>query len=297
MTKGRILVSGSSGPIGTALLPRLAQGDYQVMRLVRAASGGIPWDPAQPLDPRLVSGFAGVIHLAGEPIVGRWTEAKKRRIYESRTAGTQNLANALAGAEERPRVLISASAIGFYGSRGDELLCENSASGQDFLSAVCRDWESSTGAALQAGIRTVHARFGLILSRHGGALPKMLTPFRLGLGGRVGNGRQWWSWIHIKDVVEAIVHALENASLQGPVNVVAPAPVRNSRFTKILAELVDRPAWFPIPGFAARLVFGQMADELLLASQRVEAAKLRDHGYRFAYSELPNALEALLRRR
>jgi len=296
MTRGRILVSGASGAIGAALLPKLGEAGYEVIRLVRGDSGGIPWNPAQPLDPTSLAGFAAVVHLAGEPIVGRWTEAKKRRIYQSRKDGTDNLAKALARAREKPRVLVSASAIGFYGSRGDELLRETSASGQDFLSSVCRDWEVSTGAAAQAGIRTVHARFGLILSRHGGALPRMLIPFRLGLGGRVGDGRQWWSWVHIQDAVGAIIHAIENASLEGPVNVVAPNPVTNAVFTKTLAGVLDRPAWFPLPSFAARVVFGEMADELLLASQRVEPAKLDESGFRFQYRELPHALQDLLSR-
>jgi len=296
MATGRVLLSGASGPIGKALAPKLRERGHEVVRLVRGpASGGtqIHWDPAQPVDPGSVAGFDAVIHLAGETIVGRWTEGKKRRIHESRATGTRNLTTALAKAAQKPQVLVSASAIGFYGSRGDQILREESSSGHDFLSAVCRDWEANTQAARQVGIRTVQTRFGLVLSRDGGALPKMLPPFRVGLGGNIGNGKQWWSWIHIADVVGAILHVLDNASLEGPVNVVASVPVTNRVFTKTLAETLHRPALFPMPAFAARLIFGQMADELLLASQRVEPARLSASGYRFQYTELRNALEHL----
>lgn len=301
----RVLVSGASGPIGAALLPKLRDSGYEVVRLVRGTAASlkdgvpkdeltIPWDPMQPLDPAAVSGFAVAIHLAGEPIVGRWTDAKKRRIHESRAAGTRNLSNALAKAAQKPRVLVSASAIGFYGDRGDEVLREESSSGHDFLSAVCRDWEANAQAAAQAGIRTVNTRFGLILSREGGALPKMLPPFRMGVGGNMGNGRQWWSWIHITDVAAGILHVMDNDTLQGPVNFVAPNPVTNASFTKTLAAALHRPAIFPVPAFAARLAFGQMADELLLASQRVEPAKLVASGYAFGYTDLRKALDNLV---
>jgi uncharacterized protein len=297
MSRGKVLVSGASGPIGAALLPRLRAQGYEYVRLVRGTASGnnqIRWDPAQPVDPASVAGFDAVIHLAGETIVGRWTEGKKRRIHESRAAGTRNLADALAKSPQKPRVLVSASAIGFYGSRGDEILREDSSSGHDFLSAVCRDWEANTQTATRAGTRTVQTRFGLILSRDGGALPKMLPPFRLGLGGNMGSGRQWWSWIHIADVVGAILHVMDSAGLQGPVNFVAPNPVTNAGFTKTLAEVLHRPALFPVPAFAARLIFGQMADELLLSSQRVEPVKLAAGGYRFEYTDLRNALENLM---
>jgi uncharacterized protein (TIGR01777 family) len=298
MTAGRVLVSGSSGPIGSALLPKLREHGYEVVRLVRGAPSRqdqIGWNPLQALDPATVSGFHAVIHLAGESIVGRWTDAKKRRIHESRAEGTRNLSNALARTTIKPTVLVSASAIGFYGSRGDEILREDSSSGQDFLAAVCRDWEANTQPAVQAGIRTVQTRFGLILSRDGGALPKMLPPFRMGAGGNMGNGRQWWSWIHIDDVARGILHVINNAGLQGPANFVAPNPVTNSEFTQALAGVLHRPALFPMPAFAARLLFGQMADELLLASQRVEPAKLANSGYRFEYSDVRLALASLLR--
>jgi len=247
------------------------------------------------LAPEVVSGFDAVIHLAGESIVGRWTVAKKTRILESRTVGTRHLAEALAKASQRPRVFISASAIGYYGSRGDEILREDSPSGNDFLSEVCRQWEAATQPAVEAGIRTVNLRIGVMLSAEGGALQKMLLPFRMGLGGRIGDGRQWWSWITIDDLVGAVHHAMKTDLLQGPVNAVAPKPVRNAEFTNVLAEVLHRPAIFPMPAFAARLAFGQMADELLLASQRVEPSKLVASGYPFQHFELKPALERLLR--
>src|SRR5580704_13707418 len=213
----KILVSGSSGLIGAALVPALQSNGYEVVRLVRgaSASGRVGWDPARPLAPESVSGFEVIIHLAGESIVGRWTEAKKRRIRESRVQGTRALAAALAKAPQPPRLLISASAIGYYGDRGEETLREDSASGSGFLPEVCREWEDATEPATKAGIRTVQVRFGLVLSRHGGALQKMLPPFRMGIGGNMGNGRQWWSWIDIDDLVGAVQHVIKTEALQG----------------------------------------------------------------------------------
>jgi uncharacterized protein len=256
----------------------------------------ISWDPYRSLAPESVSGFNAVIHLAGESIVGRWTAAKKKLILESRVHGTRNLAEALARTNPRPQVLISSSAIGYYGSQGDHLLTEQSTSGSDFLSEVCRQWEAAAQPAAQAGIRTVQFRTGLVLSSEGGALQKMLPPFRFGLGGNMGNGRQWWSWIDANDWVGAVHHVLKTDLLQGPVNAVAPKPVTNAEFTKTLASVLKRPAIFPMPAFAARLVFGQMADELLLSSQRVEPTKLVASGYPFQYSELRKALEAILKK-
>jgi uncharacterized protein (TIGR01777 family) len=295
----RILVSGVSGPVGAALLPSLREGSYKVIRLVRGTASGdeqISWDPAKPLPAESVSGFEAVIHLAGESIVGRWTAAKKARIRDSRVLGTRNLAEALSATSERPRVLITASAVGYYGNRGDELLREDSSPGQDFLAEVCREWEAATKMAARNGIRTVNLRFGLILSSAGGALKQMLVPFRMGVGGRIGDGRQWWSWIDVSDVVGAIHYVMKTDQLQGPVNVVAPKPVTNAEFTSTLAEVLHRPAIFPMPAFAARLAFGEMADELLLASQRVDPTKLNSSGYRFQHSELKPALEDILKR-
>jgi uncharacterized protein len=294
----KVLVSGASGLIGSALLPALQSNGYEVTRLVRGAASGksdIAWDPSRPLAAESGSGFDAVIHLAGESIVGRWTEAKKLRVRESRAQGTRNLAEALAAASQRPRVFISASAIGYYGDRGDETLREESSSGSGFLPEVCRAWEAAAEPATKAGIRTAQVRFGVVLSELGGALRKMLPPFRMGLGGNMGSGRQWMSWIDINDVVGAIQHAMKTDALRGPVNVVGPNPVRNSEFTKTLASVLSRPAMFPMPAFAARLVFGQMADELLLASQQVEPAKLLSTGYVFRKPELRSAFENILR--
>ena len=298
----RILVSGVSGPIGTALLssfePELEPRGTQTVRLVRrrTQSGAeVAWNPLAPLSPAKVSGFDAVVHLAGESIVGRWTEEKKKAIRESRVQGTRNLAAALAETEAKPSVFVCASAVGFYGNRGDELLREESLGGQGFLSEVCREWEDASRIAAEAGIRTVNIRIGLVLSAKGGALRSMLTPFKLGLGGRIGSGQQWWSWIHVDDIVRGIHHVIRTESLSGPVNLVAPKPLRNAEFTKVLASVLGRPAFFPVPEFALRLAFGGMAaDELLLASQRVEPGKLTASGYTFRFRELRAALENLL---
>jgi uncharacterized protein (TIGR01777 family) len=295
---GKILVSGSSGLIGAALLPVLQSSGYEVTRLVRGASGQgrIGWDPARPLAPDSVSGFDAVVHLAGESIVGRWTDAKKRRIRESRVQGTRNLAEALAAPPQRPQLLISASAIGYYGDRGEETLREDSSSGDGFLPEVCREWEAAADPAIQAGIRAVQMRIGVVLCASGGALQKMLPPFRMGVGGNIGGGRQWMSWVDIGDLVGAIQCIIKTDTIRGPVNAVAPNPLRNGEFTKTLASVLSRPAIFPMPAFAARLVFGQMGDELLLASQRVEPAKLIASGYVFQKPDLRAALEAILKR-
>jgi uncharacterized protein (TIGR01777 family) len=294
----RILVSGVSGPIGAALLPSLKASGWSVVRLVRGTTTGegqIAWDPAVPIDPQAVSGFDAVIHLAGESIFGRWTAAKKAKIRESRVAGTSNLAQALAQAEEKPRVFVCGSAIGYYGNRGDELLSEESAPGTGFLAEVCQEWEEATTPAVQADIRTAHLRTGIVLSPKGGALKAMLLPFKLGLGGRTGDGRQWMSWIDVRDMVGAIHHILKNDLIQGPVNMVAPRPVMNAVFAATLANVLSRPAIFPMPAFAAKLVFGEMGEELLLGSQKVEPGRLISSGYPFRYRELKVSLEGLLK--
>ena len=298
----RTLVSGVSGPIGTGLLAsfasQLERQDTQIVRLVRGRTrdaAQVSWDPLAPLSPAAVSGFDAVVHLAGKSVVGRWTEEKKQAIRDSRVQGTRNLAAALVRSEVKPRVLICASAIGFYGNRGDEVLREESAAGQGFLPEVCRQWEDASRIAAEAGIRTVNLRIGLVLSAKGGALGKMLAPFKLGLGGRMGSGRQWLSWIHVDDIVSGIHHAMRTESLAGPVNLVAPNPVRNAEFTMVLASVLRRPALFPVPEFALRLVFGkQAADEMLLSSQRVEPGKLLASGYEFRFRELRAALEDLV---
>lgn len=292
---GKILVSGVSGPIGAALLPALQQRGYQISRLVRGGASGpnqISWTPGQAIPAESISGFDAVVHLAGETIAGRWTNAKNRRIRESRVPATQALAESLARATPPPKVFVSASAIGYYGNRDDQVLHEDSAPGKGFLSGVCIAWEAATEPAARAGIRTVQIRNGVVLSPKGGALGAMLTPFRLGLGGNMGNGRQWWSWIDVQDVAGTILHVLNTENLHGPVNGVSPNPVTNAEFTKVLASVLSRPAIFPMPAFAARLVLGEMADELLLASQRVQPTKLLASGYQFRHPDLRTSLEA-----
>jgi uncharacterized protein len=291
----RVLISGASGLIGAALVSSLEQAGAEVVGLVRGPArnaGQISWDPTGDLAPPAVSGFRAVIHLAGESVVGRWTAAKKKAIRASRVRGTRTVASALAQTKTKPRVFVCASAIGFYGDRGDEILKEESASGRGFLPEVCREWEDASLICAEAGIRTVNLRIGLVLSARGGALPKMLPAFKLGLGGRLGSGKQWWSWIHVDDIVGAVHHAMQNDAVSGPVNLVSPNAARNEEFTKVLASVVRRPAFFPVPGFALRLAFGRAAaDELFLASQRVEPAKLRASGYAFRFDDLRAALE------
>ena len=296
----KVLLSGSSGLVGSALVPALASGGHEVVRLVRSQprdASEVRWDPeAEEIDAARLRGVDAAVHLAGESIAaGRWSTARKARILVSRDKGTRLLAEALAGLEQRPQVLVSASAVGYYGDRGEETLTEDSGSGSAFfLSNVCRQWEAATEPAADAGIRVVNLRFGIILSSTGGALPRLLTPFRLGVGGTLGSGKQFMSWIAIDDVVEAIVHILTTEALRGPVNAVAPQPVTNREFTKTLGRVLGRPTVFPMPAFAARLAFGEMADELLLASQRVEPAKLLASGYRFRFPDLESALRHLL---
>ena len=293
----RVLVSGVSGPIGAALLPYLQSQGAQIVRLVRGpakAPDQISWDPLKPVVPEAVSGFDTVIHLAGESVMARWTESRKKSMRDSRVLATQHLAASLAQAQSRPRVFICASAVGFYGNRGDEVLTEESGGGRGYAADLARDWEGASKVAADAGIRTVNLRIGLVLSARGGALGKMVTPFKLGLGGKVGSGRQWTPWIHVDDIVGAIHHALRTESMSGPVNLAAPNPARNEEFTRVLASVLRRPAVFSVPAFAVRLAFGQMGDELLLGSKRVQPAKLLSSGYAFRFAQLKTALEDLL---
>lgn len=294
----KILVTGATGLVGSALTSSLAVGGHDVVRLGRTASeaGDVRWDPeGGVLDAGALEGVDGVVHLAGENIAtGRWTAEKKRRIRESRVRGTRLLAETLAGLERSPRVLVSASAIGYYGDRGDEELRETSSAGAGFLSDVCREWEAATEAAQGKGIRVVHARLGVVLSTGGGALAKMLTPFKLGAGGIIGNGRQYMSWITLDDTVAAVSHLLATDSVDGPVNVVAPGTVTNHEFTKTLGRVLRRPTLFPMPAFAARLAFGEMADALLLASTRVKPAALLESGYAFRHDSLEEGLRHVI---
>jgi uncharacterized protein (TIGR01777 family) len=297
----QVLVSGSTGLVGSALCPLLTTGGHQVTKLVRGEPkpGEAHWDiQAREIDAEALSAADAVVHLAGESIAaGRWNTAKKARILNSRVEGTRLLCEALAKLTRPPQVLVCASAIGYYGSRGDEWLDESSAPGDGFLADVCRQWENATRPASDAGIRVVNARFGVILSPRGGALAQMLFPFKTGGGGVISSGKQFWSWISLDDVVGAIHHALLNENLHGPVNVVAPNPVTNTEFTKTLGKVLRRPTIFPLPAFVARLVLGEMANELLLASQRVRPRKLTETNYEFRHPELETALRAMLGRR
>jgi uncharacterized protein (TIGR01777 family) len=296
----KILITGSHGLVGKALISELSKDQHEIVSLVRHNSGSkseIEWHPNQgAIDSDSVSGFDIVVHLAGESIAsGRWTDEKKRKIRESRVMGTTLLSQSLARSTKPPAVFISASAIGYYGNRGAELLEEKSAPGNDFLAEVCVAWEKATGEAEARGIRTIHARFGIILDQEGGALAKMLTPFRMGVGGRIGDGKQWMSWIALVDVIKGLKFVIENNSITGPVNFVAPNPVTNGEFTKTLGEALSRPTLFPMPSFAARLAFGEMADALLLSSAKVEPKRLRESGYRFEFENLQPALAAILK--
>ena len=296
----KIIVSGATGLVGSELLPLLQAGDYGVSRLVREYSavdgGDVFWDPAAgELDTAALEGVEAVVHLAGENIAaGRWNNARKKRIRESRVDGTRLLCAKLAEMPTPPRVLICASAIGYYGERGDEELAEEAGAGEGFLPDVCREWEESTEAAVSAGIRVIRLRIGIVLSPRGGALRKMLTPFKMGVGGKVGNGHQYMSWISLDDLAAAIVHCIENESISGAVNAVAPESVTNKVFTKTLGKVLRRPTMFPLPVFAAKLAFGEMAEALLLCSSRVVPKALSESGFEFTHPELESALRHLL---
>lgn len=293
-----IAVTGSHGLIGSALVPFLTTGGHRVVRLVRSrpAPGDVLWDAATGrFDPEALGSVDAVIHLAGENIAaGRWTESQKRRIRESRLRTTGGLSHAIAALDRPPSVLICASAIGFYGDRADEPLSEDSPAGTGFLADLARDWEAATEPAAARDLRVVHTRFGVVLSPRGGALKAMLPVFRIGLGGRLGPGSQWMSWISIDDTIGAIYHALHTADLSGPVNVVAPAAVRNRAFAETLAKLLGRPALGPVPAPLLRLVVGEMADEALLASARVTPLRLSGTGYHFRHATLDAALSHVL---
>jgi uncharacterized protein (TIGR01777 family) len=293
----RVAVSGGSGFIGSAVVQRLQAGGHQVSRLVRGTPkpGEIHWIPAGALDAAPLEGFDAVVHLAAENISGRWTATKKARILNSRVQGTLTIAAMLARLQRKPKVLVSASAIGFYGSRGDETLDESSPPGADFLAEVARQWESATEAASRAGIRVALLRFGVVLGESGGALKQMLRPFKLGVGGRIGSGQQWMSWVALEDAAGAVEHAILNDSVRGPVNVVAPQPARNSEFTKTLGEVLHRPTMFPMPEFAVKIAFGEMGESLLLGSQRVMPKKLVEAGYQFKFPELKAALASVMK--
>ena len=294
-------MSGASGLLGSALVRSLEGDGHTVMRLVRdraqaGREGAAFWDPrGGDIDRGALEGADAVVHLAGESIFGRFTEAKKERVLRSRVEGTSLLARAVAELERKPRVLVSASGIGYYGDRGDEPLDESSTKGEGFVADVVEAWEGATEPARAAGVRVITLRSGVVLSPDGGALAKMLTPFKLGVGGRVGSGKQWTSWIAIDDWVRA-VRALIDSSMEGPVNIVAPNPVTNAELTKTLARVLSRPALFPVPKFALATVFGgEATDEILLVSQRVTGSRLSELSFEHRHPDLEGALRAVLR--
>ncbi len=310
----RVLITGASGFLGSALTPALQAAGHEPIALVRrppgvpgppssGATGWAPragqlqWDPYAPLDPPRLANAAAIVHLAGKSVAGRWTRQFKQEVLESRARGTQTLATAAAESYRRtgkPLVLVAASGVSYYGDRGEEPLTEDSPSGNGFLAEVVRQWEAATAPAYDAGVRVVCLRIGVVLGRGGGALHPMLLPFRLGLGGRIGSGQQYWSWIALDDVIGAMIFTLENDTLRGPVNAVGTAPVRNAEFVRALGRELHRPAIFPLPAFAVRTVLGEMGEELLLTSARVLPAKLIAAGYRFRHTDLRGALHAAL---
>ncbi len=304
--ENRFLVTGSSGLVGTALTALLSSGGQRVCRLVRGPTRfpetpghtTASWDPERgQLDPESVSGHDVVIHLAGANIAaGRWTPERKRKIRDSRVDGTELLARALAAAPSRPRVLVSASATGFYGDRGDMQLDEGTAGGSGFLADVGRAWEDATRPAIEAGIRVVHLRIGIVLARDGGALPRMLAPFRMGVGGPLGSGRQYWSWIALEDLLGVVLHAAATEEIVGPVNAVSPESVRNAEFSAVLGRVLRRPALLRAPAFVIRLLLGEMGQELLLASAHVRPTRLIESGFEYRYPDLEGALRHVLGR-
>jgi uncharacterized protein (TIGR01777 family) len=290
-----VAITGATGLIGGALVARLRGSGVRVRRLVRGARpdalDDIVWDPMRGvLSPRDLEGADAVIHLAGEPLAHRWTGARKRAIRESRVRGTELIARTVAALDRKPRVLLNGSAVGYYGDRGDELLDEESAPGTDFLAHVAREWEAATVAAADAGVRVVLLRTGIVLNPKGGALARLLPPFRLGVGGPIGSGRQWMSWISLDDHLRAMEYALASAELHGPANLVAPHPVTNAEFATTLGRVLARPAIVPVPSFALELVYGEMARATILAGQRALPKALLRAGFEFAHPTLEEAL-------
>lgn len=300
--KPMVAVTGATGMVGRALVTSLVRDGHPVRRLVRRSAQPIegiedvPWNPsARELDARDLAGVGAVVHLAGENLAQRWTPELKRRMRESRVDSTRLIADRMSHMTDRPPTLISASAVGIYGDRGDEVLDESSPLGTGFLAALSEEWEGATDAAKAAGVRVVHVRFGIILSARGGALAKMLPPFKLGAGGTLGDGSQWMSWVLLDDVVSAIRFAIDHENVTGAVNVTAPNPATNAQFTHVLGEVLHRPTIAKVPRFALRLMYGEMADAALLASQRVLPKRLSEAGFEFAYPELRPALAAAVR--
>jgi uncharacterized protein (TIGR01777 family) len=294
-----VAVTGATGMIGSALVARLRARGHTVRRLVRSPRdvqpGDALWSPNDAaLDEHVIEGCDAIVNLAGAPIAERWTEQRKRDIRDSRVHGTSLLAHTISSMAVKPRVVLSGSAVGYYGNRGDEQLDEQSTSGTDFLSRIAREWEGATAPISNAGVRLVLLRTGIVLSAHDGALGKMLTPFKLGVGGPMGDGRQWMSWISLEDHLRAMEHALFSDALHGPVNLVTPDPVRNEDFAATLGKVLSRPALIPVPRFALELAFGEMADATILASQRVVPRALLATGFQFAHPTLEGALRAVI---
>ncbi|MCR9201183.1 MAG: TIGR01777 family oxidoreductase [Planctomycetaceae bacterium] len=291
-----VAITGATGLVGTALSELLAGEGKSVAAISRRDGGSyqdtIKWDPATGLtNPARLDGVDAVVHLAGENIAGaRWNDSVKRKILNSRVEGTRSLVKSIAAVENRPRVLVSASAIGIYGDRGDEQLTEDSAAGEGFLADVCRAWEEEANAAKDLGLRVVNVRIGVVLSPKGGALAKMLLPFKMGMGGIVGSGKQYWSWIGLHDLTRVIAYCVNNDSVEGPVNAVSPEPLTNRAFTKDVGRVLKRPTIFPLPGFMAKLVLGEMAQDLLLASARVLPNRLQAAGFEFSHPQLQDCL-------
>ncbi len=293
----KVAVTGASGLVGSALVSSLISDGHEVIRLVRREPKGAHerrWDPNGDPDPSLVDGADAVVHLAAETISGWWTQSKKDRILQSRVRGTENIAKAIAAAKNKPRVFLSASGAGYYGHRKDEVMTESSSNGSGFLAELARQWEATTRYASQAGVRTVLLRISVVLSKRGGALPQMLPPFKIGLGGKIGNGRQYWPWITLEDVVGVIRFAIEKESLSGPVNVCAPQETTNKQFTKALGRVLKKPTFFPLPSVVVTLTLGEMGQEALLTSTRAHPVKLQQAGYVFRHPEIEAALRAVL---
>ncbi|MDX1982629.1 MAG: TIGR01777 family oxidoreductase [Bryobacteraceae bacterium] len=297
----QIAITGGSGFLGKRLISSLEAASHTVRMLGRSRPAWLApqhaffaWDAMAGAAPSAaIDGVQAVIHLAGEPVAQRWTAAAKDRMWRSRVEGTNNLLKAIEASATRPPLLISASAVGYYGFRGEELLVEDSAAGTGFLPELSVAWEKASQAATRLGVRVVNPRIGIVLGVEGGALQQMLPPFRMGVGGRIGDGRQWMSWIHVDDMIGLLLFYLAQPDSSGPVNATAPKPVRNSEFTEALGRVLHRPAILPVPGFALRILFGEMA-AVILGSQRVEPARALRDGYRFLYPELAGALENLL---
>jgi uncharacterized protein (TIGR01777 family) len=289
-----ITLTGGTGFVGSRLMRFLRQEGHEPVVLSRHAEGPLGWDPAsRPPDPAAFEGSGAVIHLAGEPVAQRWTPEVKRRIQDSRVLGTRNLIRTLAELPRKPEVLIAASAVGYYGSRGDEILNEQSAAGSGFLARTCVEWESASALAAGLGMRVVQLRIGVVLGPGGGALQTMLPPFRAGLGGPLAGGGMWMPWLHLDDLCRLILHCLDTQGLSGPVNAVAPQAVRNAEFTAALGMALRRPAFFPVPEFALRLLYGEMAD-VVLGSQRVVPAAAEASGFRFTFPSVDDALRSIL---